>query len=217
MAGFFRDNIPEGRLEQKRFWDIENTQYESHDAVFLEELYCLSMFANADYYGGKIRFMGLPSATGTGPSARIYYSFSITADSPVEDGAYAFLDILLSEDVQAKQKDSIPINRAASAYKCGIEKADNLIGYKRIAGFTPDLIEVSYQEDLRVASLYDPATKLDEIYLEMLEGVDSILIPDNSVLMIVSEEMPPYFIDQKNIDDVITTINSRTQVVFDER
>ncbi len=51
----------------------------------------------------------------------------------------------------------------------------------------------------------------------MLDNVDSIMIPDNSVLMILSEEMPPYFIDQKNIDDVISTINSRTQVVFSER
>jgi len=89
--------------------------------------------------------------------------------------------------------------------------------YKRTTSFTPDLIEVSYQEDLRRQGLFDPATKLDEIYLEMLDNVDSIMIPDNSVLMIVSEEMPPYFIDQKNIDDVISTINSRTQVVFSER
>ena len=76
---------------------------------------------------------------------------------------------------------------------------------------TEDITKPSQQ------SLFDPETNLDEIFLNMLENVDSIMIPDNSVLMIVSEEMLPYFIDQKNIDDVISTINSRSQVVFSER
>ena len=51
----------------------------------------------------------------------------------------------------------------------------------------------------------------------MLENVDSVMIPDNSVLMIVSEEVPPYLLGQKDIDSVISVINSRTQLGFDER
>lgn len=217
LADFFRDNIPEGRIEQEQFWDYQNYGQASSGAAFIEDLYNLSMLAYANFYGDKIKFMGLPSADGRGPSARVYDSFSITAGTPVEDGAYAFLDILLSEDVQKHFIGSIPVNRAAAVYICELMKADNLIGYKRTTSFSPDFLEVSYQEDLRQQSLFDPETKLDEIFLNMLENVDSIMIPDNSVLMIVSEEMPPYFIDQKNIDDVISTINSRSQVVFSER
>ena len=217
IASFFRENIPEGKIEEQNMWIYGDDKQEYAGATFIEDLYNISMLAGADYYGDKIRFMGLPSADGRGPSAKVYDSFSITEGSPVEDGAYAFLDILLSEDVQNNWIGVIPVNRAAAVYRCELMKADNLIGYKRTISFTPDLIEVSYQEDLRRQGLFDPATKLDEIYLEMLDNVDSIMIPDNSVLMIVSEEIPPYFVGQKDIDSVISVINSRTQVVFDER
>ena len=62
-----------------------------------------------------------------------------------------------------------------------------------------------------------PDSKVPDFFLETIENIDSVMISDNSVLMIVSEEIPPYLIGQKDIDSVISVINSRTQIVYDER
>ena len=68
-----------------------------------------------------------------------------------------------------------------------------------------------------MAYLFDTDVNLGGIFLDALENVDTLLLPDNSVLMIVSEELPPYLLDQKDLDSVIGTINNRTKTVMAER
>ena len=63
----------------------------------------------------------------------------------------------------------------------------------------------------------EPDSKIPEIFLQSLEEVDSIFLPDNSVMMIISEEIPAYLLGQKDLDTVISTINNRSKTVFDER
>lgn len=221
LAGFFKDNIPEGKTElsdKDKIWTVEAYSItENKDAVFIEDINGLQILSQNNYFGKNLKVLGLPSKDASGPTAKVTNSFSIAEGSPVEDGAYAFLDILLSEDVQAKCRETIPVNRASVLRKIDRETEQNQIGYNRASSVPRDAMLNSFEEELRESALFDPATGLPDIFLEMLEGVDSIMIPDNSVLMIVSEEMPPYFVEQKNIDDVIAVINSRTQVVFDER
>ena len=161
--------------------------------------------------------MGLPSPDGKGLTANITNSFSITEGTPVPEGAFAFLDILLSEDVQKNFRDAIPVNRAAVMHKLEREKSDNLTGFTRAGKLSRDELGCPLDDSLREGKLFDPSTKLDEIFLDMLENVDSVMIPDNSVLMIVSEEMPPYLAGQKDLDSVISAVNNRTKTVFDER
>ena len=62
-----------------------------------------------------------------------------------------------------------------------------------------------------------PDTKLEEILLQTFESVDTVLMPDNAVMMIVDEELPAYILGQKDLDTVIATINNRAQNVFNER
>ena len=198
--------------------NLINTSNSRPDAVFLEDLYDLITLAHSNYYGDNIRMIGLPSKDGTGPSAKIGNSFSITAGTPLEKAAYEFLDILLSENIQKelKMQAAIPINRAAVLKKIEKEKASNLAAYNIYKNYPP---EYGYSlKDLCLSSgVFCPDSKLPDIFLGTLENIDSVLIPDNSVLMIVSEEIPPYLIDQKDIGSVISVINSRSQTVFDER
>lgn len=69
----------------------------------------------------------------------------------------------------------------------------------------------------RSTSVYVPDTKLEEILLQTFESVDTVLMPDNAVMMIVDEELPAYILGQKDLDTVIATINNRAQNVFNER
>ena len=216
LASFFEENIPEGISESN--WISEDRNQEPEYAVFIEDISCLKSLACNNFFGENITVTGLPSSDGKGLSAIITGSFSITAGSPVEEGAYMFLDILLSEDSQKKSKQAIPVNRAAVMYRMERETEDNRRGYIRVAGNTAaGFSEWVPPEDQRDEAVFDPEFDLQGVFLDMIENVDSIQIPDNSVLMIISEEMPPYLIGQKDIGSVISAINSRTQVVFSER
>ena len=218
LATFFKENIPEGRTEVN-IQDDYSLEPKAHYASYLEIIENLQQIAYCNYYGNNLRIVGLPSANGTGPSARVTTSFSITANSPVEEGAYALLDALLCEQAQTVNIawSDIPVNRAAAKAKVDMCIADNKIGAGYIKSTTPDILGTSVQEALRKEQLFDPSLKLGDIFLDALENVDTLLLPDNSVLVIISEELPPYLLDQKDLDTVIGTINNRTKTVMAER
>ena len=187
-------------------------------AVFDENIFTMHKLASNNYFGKNIRVVGLPSEDGSGPSACINSSFSITAGTPLEKGCYDFLEILLSDDVQKKTTSPISVNRAAVKFKLEREAEDNRIGYEQLMRRRmPGISDIPLDEAFRNQLIYDPDIKLDIIFLEMLETVDSILTSDNSVLIIISEEIPPYLIGQKDLDSVIPAIKSRTQLVYKER
>ena len=218
LATFFKDNIPEG-LAETDLRDAETLQPKTHYAAYLETITNLEMLAFNNYYGNNLRIVGLPSANGTGPSALVSSSFSIAADSPVEKGAYALLDALLCEQAQTVNNtwSDIPVNRAAAKAKIDLCVANNKIGVGYIKSSPPDVLGASYQEAMRMSYLFDTDVDLGGIFLDALENVDTLLLPDNSVLMIVSEELPPYLLDQKDLDSVIGTINNRAKTVMAER
>lgn len=218
LTGFFKDSIPEGVSEAPTADDIMKEAYglapDPKEAFFLEDIDSLAKLAHINCYGDNLKILGLPSEDGTGPSARITTSFSITKDTGAKEGAFALLDFMLSEEIQKEVKDSIPVNRAAVASKVEKEKEYNQKAYS-------SCFEVPYalvsEENFREGSIFDPKSKLPETFLQTLEEVDTILLSDNSVLMIVSEEIPAYLLGQKDIETVIATINNRTQTVFSER
>ena len=197
--------------------EIYGSQTPATYAVFFENFSDLQSFAYMNYFGDNMKVVGLPSDTGTGPSATICGSFSITAGTPVEDGAYAFLEILLSEEVLTGINYSIPINRAAALQKVEKEKKDCLEAYRMYKNIPKSYLENSLQETCRMAGGFFPDSKTPDIFLETIENIETVSMCDSSVMMIVTEEIPPYFVGQKDIDSVISIINSRTQIVFDER
>ena len=135
----------------------------------------------------------------------------------MEDGAYEFLDVLLSDDVQVGAKYGISVNRAAALEKLEKETQDCLEVYEMYKNTPPSYLGASLEETIRMAGGLMPDSKVPDFFLETIENIDSVMISDNSVLMILSEEIPPYLIGQKDIDSVISVINSRTQIVYDER
>ena len=70
---------------------------------------------------------------------------------------------------------------------------------------------------MRAQHLYSPDLKIAGIFLETLDNVDTVLLSDNAIMMILDEELPAYLLGQKDLDSVIATINNRSQNVFNER
>ncbi|MBR5974426.1 MAG: extracellular solute-binding protein [Clostridiales bacterium] len=217
MVAFFKEKIPVGvSVEPLDIRDLFDPEAEEvlKDIVFVENISSTQDLGHANYYfDDNLRIFGLPSKDGTGPSANIMNSFSITEGSAVKDGAYALLDILLSEEIQKKAIDTIPINRAAVSYRLERQTENNRNGYSCL--FYP--YSINTMAIARNLSVYPPEAKFPEILLQTLESVDTIFLSDNAIMMIVDEEIPAYLLGQKDLDSVIATINNRSQNVFNER
>ena len=219
MAAFFKDKIPEGvsSVQQDQFemmdLDLEELEEKIFDVVFIENIDGIGKLARYNYFGNNLRVFGLPSKTGIGPSANIVNSFSITEGSAVKDGAYALLDIMLSKDIQKDSMDAIPINREAALYRVERQKTNNWNGYSFMVSPMVLFDEVS----MRAQHIYSPDLKIADIFLETLDNVDTVLLSDNAIMMILDEELPAYLLGQKDLDSVIATINNRSQNVFNER
>ena len=93
----------------------------------------------------------------------------------------------------------------------------NLPEYVHLTSYDLTTLLLPADDLFRAGYVFNPKDNLDVIFLDALESVYSILVKDNSALMIVSEEIPPYLIGQKDIDSVVAAINSRAQIVFKER
>ena len=219
MAAFFKEKIPEGvsatpqdQLDNMMF-DPDELEEKIFDVVFIENIEGIGDLARYNYFGNNLRVLGLPSKTGTGPSANIVNSFSITEGSAVKDGAYALLDILLSKDIQKDSMDAIPINREAASIRVERQKANNWNGYLCLN--SP--FSLSSDMSMRANHLYSPDLKIADIFLETLDNVDTVLLSDNAIMMIVDEELPAYILGQKELNSVIAMINNRSQNVFNER
>ena len=217
MVGFFKEKIPQGvsiaPLDVTELFDPEEEEV-LKDIVFVENISGTADLGHANYYfDDNLRILGLPSQDGTGPSANIVNSFSITEGSAVKDGAYALLDILLSEEIQKKAIDTIPINRAAVSYRLERQTENNRNGYSCL--FYP--YSINTMAIARNLSVYPPEAKFSEILLKTFESVDTIFLSDNAIMMILDEEIPAYLLGQKDLDSVIATINNRSQNVFNER
>ena len=217
MAAFFRDAIPEGVTVTKPdpfdTMDFETVEDPIRDVVFIENISGIGSLARYNYFGNNMKVFGLPSKDGTGPSANIVNSFSITEGSAVKDGAYALLDILLSKDIQKNSKEAIPINREAALYRVEKQKENNLNGYSYMTSPFSLIDEVA----IRAQRLYVPDLKIADIFLETLDTVDTVLLSDNSIMMIIDEELPAYLHGQKDLNSVIATIKNRSQNVLNER
>ena len=219
LAAFFKDSIPEGVSVASDSGEVWSESFGDlpleTPATYIENINSISAIAHYDFYRDNIRIVGLPSSDGSGLSASVTTSFSVTNGTNVKAGALALLDTMLSEEVQKETREAIPVNRAAARYKVEREEKDSMGTYTYYA----DALGLLYpiQDCLRMSCCIEPDSKIPEIFLQSLEEVDSIFLPDNSVMMIVSEEIPAYLLGQKDIDTVISTINNRSKTVFDER
>lgn len=153
------------------------------------------------------------SSDGRGPCMEVYSSVAVSATTKCEDGAYEFINILLSDDIQ---------------YKSAIDYA-NCINKNALRKACVDSIETTNKMYDLELSYGIPETQLaawgyarvDESmidgYFECLDSTSNLATIDPSVSLIILEEVSAYFNGQKSIEDVAELINNRAQTVMNER
>ncbi|MCQ2529027.1 MAG: ABC transporter substrate-binding protein, partial [Saccharofermentans sp.] len=143
---------------------------------------------------------GMPSISGDkGPIVFPYESVGITTCTSQFDSAFEFVNSLLSKDVQADNVSHNPINKEAFEY------------------YAEDAIRYSNKYILENYGLYDyyDESIIDE-YIKYICSANTPYLGDDYSILIMSEELQPFYQKQKNIDEVVDIIDSRVNKMIDE-
>lgn len=156
--------------------------------------------------------LGIPSTDGRGPMFGSDTSVAISSNAVNADACIEFVRILLSDEIQTELafSDKFVLDRDAFREACGAaveyfnteEGSQNIFDYEQ--GTYVSVLPTFTEDDI---------DNLEKVILSCSK-IDS---NDAAINVILIEEMPAYFLDQKSLDDVVTIIQDRAQKVLDER
>ena len=162
---------------------------------------------------GARAILGIPSADGRGPLLCSDLSVAVSSQAVNIDACAEFAKILLSDEIQYKFAESNRFIVSRDAYKkvsnlvidyCNSPRANNEFS---INHFTYEPIKN------RMKFTEDDMTYLENIILSCTHFDSS----DAAINIILIEEMPPYFVGQKDLKSVIKIAQDRAQKVLNER
>ena len=163
--------------------------------------------------GQGTAILGIPSSDGRGPQVNLYVSVAVSAQAQNVDACGEFVKLLLSDDVQSElaMNDNFVLNREAfrKAGKAAIEYyngegGEGMLGYDWDTGMPVD-------NRLKFSD-----KNLDDLE-KIIESCSGINSSDASINLILAEEMQPFFLGQKSLDEVTRIAEDRVQKVINER
>ena len=212
LARFVKDNVHE-----KSDTNNDNEGYTFFDAntymaFGTRDLY---LYGTGSYFyymvelGSAERVMGIPSTDGRGPLVSANSSVAVSAHATDIDACGEFVKLLLSDDIQFKlaKTSSFTLNRQAfrESSKADVDFANTDNFYRNFPGMDVVHYHITFSEK-----------NIDDMEKIILSCTHS-KSEDGAVSIILIEEMPAYFLGQKDLDTVIKTAQSRAQKVLDER
>lgn len=216
LAEFVKDNVPQSSIPW--LYDTED-EISANYAVSNDRIarYCNCpgisgyLIKRAQINNGTA-ILGIPSTDGRGPMFGTDISIAISARAVDVDACADFVKILLSDDVQTElvMSDKLVINRDALRQGCNaaIDYFNNEVGTQEIYDY-----EAGTYVRLRTEFTAQDTDNLDNTIL----NCSRMNSADSDISMILIEEMPAYFLSQKDLASVVVIIQDRVQKVLDER
>ena len=204
LADYVKNNVPEESTSSDDIpWQIYNyadfgTCY-GIGGFYWEKS---SMVKNPTILGG-------PSLDGRGPSFSSKCSVAISANAVNVDACAEFVKILLSDEIQTyiAMNDYFVLNR--NAFRSGGEAANDY--YNKGGAESAFASGRPYNNGVKYTS-----ADIDNIERIIL-SCSRLQYEDPAITIILIEEMPAYFCDQKELSKVIKIAQDRAQKVLDER
>ena len=205
LADYVKDNVPEKAIPMG--------EYDNTDLVNTAKYWPARGIGS--FYGNiagncpveNATILGTQSLDGRGPMFFSNISVAISANSTDPDACGEFVKILLSDEIQLSiaMNDLFVLNR--NAFRTAGTAANN---YYNNGG-----------DESSTGNGISSSTKYTEADIDNIERViftcSKIKREDSDISMILIEEMPAYFLDQKSLDAVIKIAQNRVQKVLDER
>lgn len=217
IAGYVRENVKQDSLS----WDTiteENVELVDFTTKGNKTAYYCNCPGISGYLVKRAQIkngtaiLGIPSSDGRGPMFGTGISVAISTHAVNIDACVEFVKILLSDDVQNElvMSDKFVLNRDAFKMGCNAaieyfnteEGSQNLFDYAAGTYVTSHMKFASEDID-NLESVIMSCSKMDSA--------------DSAINAILIEEMPAYFLGQKDLDSVVVIIQDRVQKVLDER
>ena len=217
LAEYVKDNVPEN---SKKWSEEEHPRSEEEDPSpgRNRTAYYCNCPGISGYLVKRARInegtaiLGLPSADGRGPMFGTDISVAVSTRAENKEACIEFVKILLSDEVQAELalSDRFVLNRNEFRKVC-----EQAIDYYNTPEVQRTAFDYSIGTDvwINIEFTTDDIDNLEKIILSCSK-IDS---PDSAINLILAEEMPAYFLGQKDLDAVIKIAQDRAQKVLDER
>lgn len=179
-----------------------------------------------EMFGGEITCIGYPNSEGTdGVAMRGTDAYAITTRSGAKEGAWAFIESLLTrEEGQFRFSSGFPTNR--TKLNAMIEEA---IEVKYITDENGEFIldengdpiaeggtsSIGYQDGWSY-TFRKPTQEEVDLVLELMESAKPVSSSNDQIFTIISEEAAPFFEGQKSVEEVVGIIQSRVGIYVDE-
>lgn len=211
--------------------DMKNYQLEISENTpdFSEPLMChasLGSFSDyitvSSYFTSDITLIGFPGISEEGTYIGADECFSIPVQSSSREGAWAFIELLLSNTVQSQNNSlrSGKIPLLESAFETAIESdTDKYISLQSSGTLETHSIKISTGEDMSYATYpVDVDEAMQERYRKIIYNSDKLyVICDEIVQSILSEEIAPFLLGDKSVDETASLINSRIGLYISEK
>ncbi len=166
--------------------------------------------AGVNDLNGAGSILGIPSSDGRGPLVCPNCSVAISARAKDTDACVDFLKILLSDDLLYERAKTNGFTISREAYHKTEEATLEYINGPRGNGY---FMSFGMPSEHRMKFTKDNMSELEKI----ISSCSYLESSDSSINLILIEEMPAYFLGQKDLADVIKILQDRVQTVLDER
>ena len=214
LAEFVKNNVREKAPTMDSDEMSNEKRFQNDSIARLVEYASIVMYlSGVNDMKGSRAILGIPSSDGRGPMLTTILSVAVSAQAVNVEACAEFAKLLLSDEIQTKYavSDHFTVNR--EVYKkneglildyCNGARGNQEFGIDRRT-FEPVKNRMKFTED-------------DMSYLEnIILNCSHFNSSDASVNIILIEEMPPYFLGQKDLNSVIKIAQDRAQKVLDER
>ena len=214
LAEFVKNNVP----EKGPAWDSEEMfsderKQNSRIARLVTYASFTQYLAGVNEMQGARAILGIPSADGRGPMLCSNLAVAVSSQAVDIDACAEFVKILLTDEIQNKFAESNLFTVSREAFKkasglvleyCNGPRANNEFSINHVT-FEPFNGRMKFTED--------DLNSLENTIMNCTH-FDSA---DAAINIILIEEMPPYFLGQKDLKSVIKIAQDRAQKVLNER
>ena len=202
LLTYVKTNVPERIYTNYEDQYIADAQVASDICVLNFHDYSIQMFGD----GEPRALYGYPSSDGRGPLITIGTDFSIAAGSPNQDLAKEFLGRLTDPSYlnEMTRDNYVNVISTGATREAAVSRLKSLNGQ-------------SSEYDGLPGKKGDKFTEKDvDEYIDLLKSYDVAPSENPSINLIVQEEIPAFYADQKELSTISDAINNRAQTVLDE-
>ena len=177
-------------------------------------------------FGEEVSFVGYPTAGGGGALIYPNQDYGISATSKFKDEAWSFIKMFLTGEVDAEDRWSQSISRAAFEkqasdemvpladrdYSKGVEIVEFFGGGSASMWMVSSLSEI----DLSDYPNYELTQKEVDTARSVIESATRVYASDETISKIISEELEAFIRGAKSAEDVAQIIQSRVSIYVSE-